>query len=100
MDHDQGFTYGLLGIPTGGAQNATGLMLNQAMKEEAGQTPMPEEIPRCKFGEVRWSASGECFTPGQEHINALISSLAANGLLLVALIVTIAGNIVNRRRCG
>lgn len=85
---DGGFNNGLLGIPGAGPNNAAGLMFHMAMRNSNDDAPPPkaEPIKPCKPGEVRWHSAGDCFVPGQVHINMIVTESIVIVVLLFIIV--------------
>lgn len=85
---DNGFTNGLLGIPSGGSMNGAGLMLGAAARSSDHSASAVQEKPLvpCKAYEVRSGFSEECVHPSQLRENIGEISVMLNLVMVATLI--------------
>lgn len=80
------FNSGLQGMPNGSAQSWAGWLISQSEPASEQDTQV-----KCQPGELRWhSESPECFVPTQFHINALLTSLLFNLVMLVVIVAKLS----------
>ena len=79
------FNQGLMGVPSGSAMNAAGLMMGAAARSSGEeQQPIAPQQP-CEY--ARSTFTQECVQPTQLRENALGISVMINGVLTIVIVM-------------